>query len=82
MSSGEKSIGKNLFMNAADNQKLPTKFRVTKSMTDLTPVSLGQTKSSWAQGFIASFNEETSNYLQNYFSAKSNNYEQVCSWLK
>jgi len=66
LGSADKSINKNLFMSFSQPSTYNLKLRQSKSMSDLTPVSLGQTKNSWAQNFIAAYNEETTLFLEKY----------------
>jgi len=66
LGSADKSINRNLCMSFSQPSSDNMKLRQSKSMSDLTPVSLGQTKNSWAQNFIAAFNEESSLFLEKH----------------
>lgn len=78
MDSADKSISTNLFNNTCRPLTLNSmKVRASKSMSDLTPVSLGQTKNSWAQSFIASYNELSASFLKTYFESKNKNFEET-----
>lgn len=52
MLSSEKQMSTNLFASFSVLPQTNTNLRVTKSMSDYTPVSLGNTKSTWAHSFI------------------------------